>query len=30
MVIYVPWQIIVYVCIYRSIKNQPDHELENA
>jgi len=30
MVIYVPWQIIVYVCIYRSIKNQPDRELENA
>jgi hypothetical protein len=29
MVIYVPWQIIVYVCIYRSIKNQPDEELEN-
>ncbi|MGU3501074.1 hypothetical protein [Mycobacterium sp. C31M] len=23
MVLYVSWQIIVYVCIYRSIKNQP-------
>jgi hypothetical protein len=21
---------IVYVCIYRAIKNQPDDELENA
>ena len=30
MALYVPWQIIVYVCIYRSIKNQPDDELENA
>jgi hypothetical protein len=30
MVVYVPWQIIVYVCIYRSIKKQPDDELENA
>ena len=30
MVLYVSWQIIVYVCIYRAIKNQPDHELENA
>lgn len=30
MMIYVPWQIIVYVCIHRSIKNQPDDELENA
>ncbi|MBI3228114.1 MAG: hypothetical protein HYZ39_24000 [Mycolicibacterium cosmeticum] len=30
MVLYVSWQIIVYVCIYRAIKNQPDDELENA
>ncbi|MBB3604170.1 hypothetical protein FHT40_003831 [Mycolicibacterium sp. BK556] len=30
MVLYVSWQIIVYVCIYRSIKKQPDEELENA
>lgn len=30
MVIYVPWQIIVYVCIYKAIKNQPDSELPNA
>lgn len=30
MVIYVSWQIIVYICIYRSIRNQPDAELEHA
>ncbi|WP_370500512.1 hypothetical protein NWT09_03840 [Mycolicibacterium sp. jd] len=30
MALYVPWQIIVYLCIYRAIKNQPVHELENA
>jgi hypothetical protein len=30
MVLYVSWQMIVYVCIYRAIKNQPDDELENA
>lgn len=30
MLIYVPWQIIVYVCIYRSIRNQPDDTGENA
>ena len=30
MVLYVSWQIIVYVCIYRAIKNQPDDELDNA
>ncbi|MEN4474524.1 hypothetical protein [Mycolicibacterium cosmeticum] len=30
MVVYVPWQIVVYVCIYRSIRAQPDDELENA
>jgi hypothetical protein len=30
MALYVPWQIIVYLCIYRAIKNQPDDELENA
>lgn len=30
MVVYVPWQIIVYVCIWRAIKDQPARELENA
>jgi len=30
MVIYVPWQIIIYVCIYRAIKSQPEDELDNA
>src|SRR3546814_858343 len=30
MAIYVPWQFIVYVCIYRAIRNQPEHELDNA
>lgn len=30
MVLYVSWQVVVYVCIYRSIRNQPDDELENA
>jgi hypothetical protein len=30
MALFVSWQIIVYVCIYRAIKNQPDEELENA
>lgn len=30
MVVYVPWQMIVYVCIYRSINRQPDAELENS
>ena len=30
MVLYVPWQFIVYLCVYRAIKNQPDHELANA
>ncbi len=30
MVLYVPWQVIVYVCIYRAIKEQPDDELESA
>ena len=30
MVLYVPWQFIVYFCIYRAIKNQPDSELGNA
>lgn len=30
MVIYVPWQVIVYVCIYQAIKNQPEHELPNC
>lgn len=30
MVIYVPWQFIVYFCIYKAIKNQPIAELGNA
>lgn len=30
IVLYVSWQIIVYICIYRAIKKQPDDELENA
>jgi hypothetical protein len=30
MVIYVPWQMIVYVCIYHAIRNQPDRELANC
>jgi len=30
MVLYVPWQIIVYVCIYRAIKKQPEQELDNC
>ncbi|WP_373078886.1 hypothetical protein [Zhongshania sp.] len=30
MVIYVPWQIIVYVCIFKAIKAQPESELGNA
>lgn len=30
MVIYVPWQIIVYVCIYQAIKKQPEEELDNC
>src|SRR3546814_16159941 len=30
MAIYVPWQFIVYVCIYRAIRKQPEHELDNA
>ncbi|BBX24442.1 hypothetical protein MTER_38530 [Mycolicibacter terrae] len=30
MTLYVSWQFLVYVCIYRSIKNQPEVELENA
>jgi hypothetical protein len=30
MTLYVSWQIIVYVCIYRAIKNQPEAELDNA
>ncbi len=29
MVIYVPWQIIVYICIYQAIRRQPEHELGN-
>jgi hypothetical protein len=30
MVIYVPWQFVVYFCIYRAIKKQPIEELNNA
>jgi len=30
MVIYVPWQMIVYICVYRAIKSQPESELDNA
>jgi len=30
MVIYVPWQFIVYVCIYKAIKRQPESELQNV
>jgi hypothetical protein len=30
MTLFVSWQFIVYVCIFRAIKNQPDDELENA
>lgn len=30
MVLYVPWQFIVYFCIYRAIKSQPESELPNA
>jgi hypothetical protein len=26
----VSWQIIVYVCIFKVIKNQPESELDNA
>lgn len=29
MALYVPWQFIVYICIYRAIKNQPEDELDN-
>jgi hypothetical protein len=30
MVLYVPWQMIVYICIYRAIRGQPEHELDNC
>lgn len=30
IVLYVPWQFIVYVCIYRAIQQQPDEELPNV
>ena len=30
MVLYVPWQIIVYYYIYKAIQNQPEHELPNV
>jgi hypothetical protein len=30
MTLYVSWQFIVYLCIYKAIKNQPEAELDNA
>ncbi len=30
MLLYVPWQFIVYFCIYRAIRQQPESELDNA
>lgn len=30
MIIYVPWQFIVYVCVFRAIRSQPEHELANV
>lgn len=30
MAIYVPWQIVVYVCIYKAIKDQSDCDLQNC
>ena len=30
MILYVSWQMIVYVCIFRSIRKQPEAELENV
>jgi hypothetical protein len=30
MTLYVSWQLIVYICIYRAIKRQPEAELDNA
>jgi len=30
MVIYVPWQFIVYVCVYKAIRKQPEDTLDNA
>ncbi len=30
MVIYVPWQFIVYFCIYKAIRKQPEAELDNV
>ena len=30
MVLYVPWQIIIYVCIFKAIKDQPESELRNV
>jgi hypothetical protein len=30
MILYVSWQFLVYICIYRAIKNQPEAELDNA
>ncbi len=30
MVIFVPWQFLIYVYIYKAIKNQPEEELDNV
>lgn len=30
MLVYVPWQFIIYVWIYKAIKRQPESELDNA
>jgi hypothetical protein len=30
MTLYVSWQMIVYVCIFKAIKNQPEAELDSA
>jgi hypothetical protein len=30
MILYVSWQFIMYICIYRAIKSQPEAELDNA
>jgi len=30
MALYVPWQFIVYLCVYRAIRDQPESELEDV
>lgn len=30
MVIYVPWQFFIYLYVYKAIKKQPEHELDNV